>query len=69
MIKLKVLVMNPFLSVKTFFVIWLVALGLGFMFVHTEENRMIFGATLVALGLTFLVGQFTLQDGIFSRRD
>ena len=60
--------MNLLLAVKTLFPIWLVVLGIGFMFVHFEENRMIVGATLIAFGLTLLLRQIIVQDGVFSRR-
>jgi len=61
--------MNPLLAVKTWFAIWLVVLGIGLMFVHVDEDRMIFGATGIAFGLTLLLRQIIVQDGVFSRRD
>jgi len=61
--------MNPLLAVKTWFAIWLVVLGIGLMFVHADEDRMIFGATGIAFGLTLLLRQIIVQDGVFSRRD
>jgi hypothetical protein len=47
--------MNIWLTVRTFIALFLVALGIGFMFVRSEDMRLMVGALFVAMGLTFLL--------------
>jgi hypothetical protein len=50
----KLLVMSVWLTVRTFIAIFLTAIGIGLMFMRTEDMRILIGAVLIALGLTFL---------------
>lgn len=50
------LVMNIWLTIRTFGAVFLLFLGIGLLFVRTEEGGRIFiGALLIAIGVTFLL--------------
>jgi hypothetical protein len=51
----KVPAMNIWLTVRTFIALFLVALGIGLMFVRSEDMRLMVGALFVAMGLTFML--------------
>ena len=46
--------MSPWLTVRTFIAIFLTALGIGLMFVRTDDMRVFVGALFIAFGMTFL---------------
>ncbi len=47
--------MNTWLTIRMFTAVLLGALGLGLMFGRSEDNRVMLGALLFAVGLTFLL--------------
>ncbi len=51
----RVLAMNIWLTVRTFIALVLILLGIGLMFVRSEDSRMLLGAVLAGIGLTFVL--------------
>ena len=47
--------MNIWLTVRTFLALFLIIFGVGLAFVRTEDMRILVGAALAAIGLTFMV--------------
>jgi hypothetical protein len=47
--------MKVWMTVRTFCAVFLVALGVGLMFVRSEDGRLMLGALFVAIGLTFML--------------
>lgn len=55
MIGRKVLAMNTWLTIRTFIALFIAALGIGLMFVRLQDERLILGSLLFAIGVTFLL--------------
>ncbi len=47
--------MNIWLTVRTFIALFLIVFGVGLVFVRSEDSRILLGAVLAALGLTFML--------------
>jgi len=47
--------MNTWLTLRTFLALFLIAFGIGLMFVRSEDTRLMIGALFVAIGATFLL--------------
>ena len=55
LLRRRVLPMNIWLTVRTFIALFLIVLGIGLVFVRTEDMRIMLGAVFAAIGLTFLL--------------
>ncbi len=51
----KVLRYDAWLTLRTFIALFLILFGVGLMFVHAEDNRILLGAVFAAIGLTFVL--------------
>jgi hypothetical protein len=47
--------MNPWLTTRMFIAVFLALFGIGLMFVRSEDGRVLGGAGIAAIGLTFLL--------------
>jgi hypothetical protein len=49
------LFMNIWLTIRSFIALFLIVLGIGLVFVRTEDMRIMVGAAFAAIGLTFML--------------
>ncbi len=47
--------MNPYLTLRTFIAVFLTLFGIGLIFVPPQDERMMIGAAIAAIGITFLL--------------
>ena len=47
--------MNLWLTLSTFIAVFLTLFGIGLIFVRSEDERMMIGSAIAAIGITFLL--------------